>query len=140
MRRTITLVLVAFAALGMSACGTSKEDKAQASVCKARTDIGRQITALEGLKADTQSSAQAKASLSAIGEDLTKIKAAQADLSASRKKETGTANAQFAAAATQIAQRLDQGSSLKDAAAHLSAAAAALGQAYKATIKQFGCS
>jgi hypothetical protein len=76
-RPLLLLVVVLVPALGLAACGQSAADKAKSQVCSARADINKQIDYLKGLTLQTATTTGIKNSLTAIGNDLTKIKDAQ---------------------------------------------------------------
>ena len=48
-----SLLLVLLASLALGACGESKDDKAQKTVCSARSDIAKQVDQLKGLTVST---------------------------------------------------------------------------------------
>src|SRR5215208_7047958 len=76
-----SLLLVLLASLALGACGESKDDKAQKTVCSARSDIAKQVDQLKGLTVSTVTAEGVQSSLKAISSDLSKIKDAQGDLS-----------------------------------------------------------
>jgi hypothetical protein len=135
------LVLVLLASLGLAACGgKSKEEKAMSSVCDARADISKQIDHLKSLTISTASISDAQNSLNAIGDDLTKIKNAQGDLSGSRKQQVQDASAKFKSQVTDITSSVTSNLSLSNAATQLQSALTQLADAYKTTLGPIDCS
>ena len=54
MKPSIAVVLITLvAALGLGACGESKQDKAKTSVCSAQSDIRKEVDKLKGLTPST---------------------------------------------------------------------------------------
>ena len=84
--RTLSGCLVVLAVV-LAGCGESKEETAQNSVCDAKAGIEKQVQELDGLTASTVTLDGVKSSLQTIGDDLTKLKDAQGDLSGDRKDE-----------------------------------------------------
>ena len=144
MRRRIafalTLTLTVCAALALSACGTSKEDDAKASVCKAREDIRKQVTELQNVTAGTPTPAALKAVLDAIGKDLKQIKDAQGDLKGERQAEVKKAKQQFESALTQITQNFAKDLSVTDARARLAKVSTAVALAFQTALQPIDCS
>ena len=137
---TFPLVLVLLASLALAACGKSKEDKAMSSVCDARADISKQIDHLKGLTIGTATLSDVQNSLKAIGDDLTKIKDAQGDLSDSRKQQVQDANAKFSSQVKEIGSTAGKSLSLSNAKTQLQAALTQLADAYKTTLGPIDCS
>jgi tRNA/tmRNA/rRNA uracil-C5-methylase (TrmA/RlmC/RlmD family) len=127
-------------ALALAACGESAQEKAKAQVCNARADISKQISTLSGLTVSANSLPQAKTSVEAIAGDLTKIKAAQANLDPSRKQQveaaTHTFETQLSSAVTSLVATL----SLSNAATQVSSALTELVTGYKQTLAPISCS
>jgi uncharacterized phage infection (PIP) family protein YhgE len=137
----LPLVLVLLASLALVACGgESKEDKAMSSVCDARADISKQIDHIKSLPISTSSISEVQSSLTAIGEDLSKIKNAQGDLSGSRKQQVQDANAKFKSQINEITSSVTSNLSLSNAATQLKAALTQLADAYKTTLGPIDCS
>ncbi len=134
------LVLVLLASLALAACGKSKEDKAMSSVCDARADISKQIDHLKGLTIGTATVDDVQNSVKAIGDDLTKIKDAQGDLSGSRKQQVQDANAKFSSQVKEIASTAGRSLSLSNAKTQLQSALTQLANAYKTTLGPIDCS
>src|SRR5262245_22824778 len=94
-RAVPVVALAAVLALGAVACGESKEEKALDQVCDARADIQKNINELSSLTATTATVDGIKKNVSAIQDDLGKIKDAQPDLSPSRKQQVQAATDTF---------------------------------------------
>jgi hypothetical protein len=136
----LALVLVLLACVALAACGKSKEDKAMSSVCDARADISKQIDHLKGLTIGTATVDDVQNSVKAIGDDLTKIKDAQGDLSGSRKQQVQDANAKFSSQVKEIASTAGSSLSLSNAKTQLQSALTQLANAYKTTLGPIDCS
>jgi len=133
MKPSIAALLIALlAALALSACGESKEDKAKSTVCDARADISKEVDQLTGLTASTVTVDGVQDSLKAITGNLSKIKDAQGDLSGDRRQQVQDATQAFTA---QV-----QSTSLSDAKAQLTSALQQLGTAYKQSFARVDCS
>jgi hypothetical protein len=96
MRTACGAFAVVMLALALGACGESSEDKAQASVCDARADIGKQVDTLTSLTAATVTKDAVTQSVDAIKKDLSDMSSAQEDLSSDRRSEVEAANKAFA--------------------------------------------
>ena len=126
--------------LAVSACGgDSAEEKAQASVCDARAGISKQVESLQDLTLTTATTNQIRDSLTAIGDDLTKIKNVQADLGDERRDQVQDANQAFETEVRGIVSNLGTSTSLSDAQAKLDDALDQLATAYKATFAKIDC-
>ncbi len=140
MRPSIVLLLIALlAALGLSACGESKQDKAKSTVCDARTDISKQVDQLKGLTVSTVTLDGVQKSLKAIRSDLSKIKDAQGDLSDSRRQQVQDATKTFTSQVQNVAGSVGKGTSLSDVKAQLTSALQQLGDAYKQSFARVDC-
>jgi uncharacterized phage infection (PIP) family protein YhgE len=141
MKPSIAFVLIALlAALGLAACGESKQEKAMKSVCSARSDISKQVDQLKGLTASTVTIDGVQNSLKAINSDLSKIKDAQGDLSADRRKQIEDATKTFTSQLQSIAGSIGKSTSLSEAKAQLTSALQQLGDAYKQSFARVDCS
>jgi uncharacterized protein YjbJ (UPF0337 family) len=131
MRPSIALLLLAvLAALGLGACGESKQDKAETTVCDARADIGKQVDQLKGLTVSTVTVDGVQKSLKAISSDLSKIKDAQGDLSDDRRQQVEEATKTFTSQVQSIAGSVGKSTSLSEAKAQLQQLAAAYEQSF----------
>jgi hypothetical protein len=141
MKPFIAFVLIALlAALGLGACGESKEDKAKTTVCDARADISKQVDQLKGLTVSTVTVDGVQNSLKAISSDLSKIKDAQGDLSGDRRQQVQDATKTFTSQLQSIAGSVGKGTSLSDAKTQLTSALQQLGDAYKQSFARVDCS
>jgi uncharacterized protein YjbJ (UPF0337 family) len=141
MRPSIALLLLAvLAALGLGACGESKQDKAKTTVCDARADISKQVDQLKGLTVSTVTVDGVQNSLKAISSDLSKIKDAQGDLSGDRRQQVEDATKTFTSQVQSIAGSVGKSTSLSDAKAQLSNALQQLAAAYKQSFARVDCS
>ncbi|HEY7619123.1 MAG TPA: hypothetical protein VH834_05085 [Solirubrobacteraceae bacterium] len=133
-------MLVLLACVGLAACGESKEDKAMSSVCDARADISKQVDHLKSLTIGTATVDDVQKSLKSIGDDLSKIKDAQGDLSGSRKQQVQDANAKFSSQIKEIGSTVGRSLSLSSAKTQLQSALSQLADAYKTTLGPIDCS
>jgi hypothetical protein len=140
LNKPLAIAALLLSALAFTACGESAQEKAKAQVCGARTDISKQITSLTELTISSSSINQAKSGLEAIGNDVTKIKNAQANLDPVRKEQvqaaTHTFETQFSATVTGLGSNL----SLTNAATQLKSALTQLATSYKQTLAPVNCS
>jgi hypothetical protein len=141
MKPSIAFLLLALvAALGLAACGESKQDKAKTTVCDARADISKQVDQLKGLTVSTVTVDGVQNSLKAINSDLSKIKDAQGDLSGDRGQQVQDATKTFTSQLQSIAGSVGKSTSLSDAKTQLTSALQQLGDAYKQSFAQVDCS
>ena len=132
--------LAVLLALAVSACGgDSAEEKAQASVCDARDGISKQVESLRGLTLTTATTNEISDSLTAIRNDLSKIKGAQADLSDERRDQVQDANQAFETEVRGIVSSLGTSTSLSDAQTKLDAALDQLATTYRDTYAKIDC-
>jgi uncharacterized phage infection (PIP) family protein YhgE len=140
MKPSIVFALIAiFAALGLNACGESKQDKAKSTVCDARADISKQVDELKGLTPSTVTVDGVQKNLKAISSDLSKIKDAQGDLSSDRRKQVQDATKTFTSQLQNIAGSIGKSTSLSEAKAQLTSALQQLGDAYKQSFAKVDC-
>jgi hypothetical protein len=138
--KSCVAIVVVLAVLVLGACGgDSKEDEAKAQVCDARADVSKQVDSLKGMTLSTATTSQIRESLTAIGNDLTKIKDAQADLDDQRKSQVQQANQAFESQLKSIRSTLGSTTSLSDAKAQLSQAFQQLASAYEDTLSKIDC-
>ena len=141
MKPSISFVLLSLlACLAVGACGQSKQDKAKSTVCDARADISKQVDKLKGLTPSTVTIDGVQSSLKAISSDLSKIKDAQGDLSADRRKKVEDATKTFTSQVQSIAGSIGKSTSLSQAKTQLSSALQQLGTAYKQSFAGVDCS
>ena len=143
--RALTVVMLA---LALGACGSSSDDKAakqsaeekaQATVCDARDDIGKQVDELKSLTASTVTKDAVTQSVTAIKDDLEAISGAQSQLSSERRSEVEAANKAFASSVEGIASDVLTSLSLTDAKAALTTALQQLGTSYEDTFARLSC-
>jgi hypothetical protein len=140
MRPSIVFALVTvLAALGLGACGESKQDKAKSTVCDARANISKQVDQLKGLTVSTVTVDGVQNSLKAINSDLSKIKDAQGDLSGDRRQQVQNATKTFTSQVTSIAGSVGKSTSLSEAKTQLTSALQQLGDAYKQSFAKVDC-
>jgi hypothetical protein len=138
MKKPLIPILIA-AALIATACGESKADKAKSQVCDARADVSKQVDELKGLTLATASVDGVKANLTAIRNDLAKIRDAQGDLNSERKQQVQGANQQFGAQVRAITQNIGSSASATDAAAQIKQAGTQLADSYAQTLGKVDC-
>jgi hypothetical protein len=95
----LVMALASVVVLTFAGCGESKEEKAKKTACAARTDIKAKAEHLSTITPSSASVSEVENDLKAIGDDLTKIKNAQGDLSPARKREVEKATNEFATVA-----------------------------------------
>jgi len=139
MRTAWSVLAVVMLALGLGACGESSEDKAKATVCNARNDIGKQVDELKGLTPATVMTDAVKESLGAIRNDLKDISGAQSDLSNDRRSEAESANKAFTSSVKGIASQLGSSLSASDAKASVVTALQQLQATYQSTFARVNC-
>jgi hypothetical protein len=127
--------------LGLSACGgESKEQKAEKSVCSARADISTQVNTLKSLPPTAASVSQIKTGVTAIVEDLKKIRDAIPELAPSRKEEVTKATETFGKEASEAVQKLTTTGSLTSTEKALHEALNGLASAYQTALAPINCS
>jgi hypothetical protein len=126
-------------ALALGACGESSEEKAQATVCDARADIGKQVDELKSLTAATVTKDAVTQSVDAIRNDLKDISDAQSELSSDRRSEVEAANKAFASSVKGIASQVLTSLSASDAKAALVTALQQLKTSYEESFVRLNC-
>jgi ABC-type glycerol-3-phosphate transport system substrate-binding protein len=137
-RRTAVAALIL--ALTVAACGESKDDKAQKTVCSARADIKKQVDELKGMTVTTATLDGARANLRAIGDGLEKIAAAQGDLTGERKQAAQKAGQTFRSEVTDVTRELVTSVSLSDGKQQIQTALQGLASSYQAAFAPIDCS
>ena len=137
--RTLTGCLVVLAVV-LAGCGESKEETAQNSVCDAKAGIEKQVQELEGLTASTVTLDGVKSSLQTIGDDLTKLKDAQGDLSGDRKDEAEKAWQTFRTEVKTIRENLLTSLSAADAKQQLASSFDDLAASFRTAFAPVDCS
>jgi hypothetical protein len=136
-------------ALALGACGDDSseggaatqtpEEKAQATVCAARDDIGTQVDELTSLTAATVTKDAVTQSVDAIEKDLSDMSSAQEDLSSDRRSEAEAANQAFASSVEGIRSELLTSLSASDAKAALVTALEQLKTSYETAFEPLDC-
>ena len=125
--------------LALGACGESAEEKAQATVCDARADIGKQVDELKSLTAATVTRDAVTQRVDAIKKDLKDISGAQADLSSDRRSEVEAANKAFRSSVEGTASEVLRSISASDAKAAIVAALQQLQASYQEAFAPVDC-
>ena len=148
MRTVSSAFAVVMLTLAIGACGDSSdenaaqqspEQKAQATVCAARADIGTQVDELTSLTAATVTKDAVTHSVDAIKTDLSDISSAQEDLSSDRRSEVEAANKAFASSVEGIKSEFLTSLSATDAKAAAVTALQHLETSYKETFAPLDC-
>jgi uncharacterized protein YoxC len=126
--------------LGISACGESKEEKAEKQVCSAKADINTKVTSLKSLTPTTASVSQIKTDVNGIVEDLKTIRSALPDLSSPRKEEVTKATEEFGKEAAEAVSKLKTTGSIASTEAALKEALGGLASAYEKALAPLQCS
>ncbi len=138
--RASVLLALATAALGLYGCGESKEQKAEKSVCAARSEIKTKVTSLQSLTPTTASISQIKTDVNGIVEDLKKIRDAIPDLSAPRKEEVTKATETFAKEASEAVGSLKTSGSISSVETALRSSLTGLQKSYETALAPIKCS
>jgi hypothetical protein len=148
MRSVLSVLAVAMLSVAFGACGDSSADnaakqspaeKAQATVCAATADIGKQVDELKSLTGATVTKDAVTQGVDAIKSDLKSISGAQSDLSSDRRSEVEAANKEFASSVKEIASQVLRSLSVSDAKTALSAAFEQLATSYEQTLAPLDC-
>ena len=136
--RTLSGCIVVLAVV-LTGCGDSKEETAQSNVCDAKAGIQKQVDELEGMTASTVTLDGVKSSLQTIGDDLTKLKDAQGDLSGDRKDEAEKAWQTFRAEVKTIRENLLTSLSAADAKQQLTSSFDDLAASFRTAFGPVDC-
>src|SRR4029079_2334647 len=136
--RTLSGCIVVLAVV-LAGCGDSKEETAQSNVCDAKAGIQKQVDELEGMTASTVTLDGVKSSLQSIGDDLTKLKNAQADLSGDRKDEAEKAWQTFRTEVKSIRENLLTSLSAEDAKQQLTSSFDNLAASFRTAFAPVDC-
>ncbi len=139
MRAACSLLAVVMLALALGACGESDEEKAQKTVCNAKTDIGEQVDELKAVTPATVTGDDVTQNLDQIKTDLKNIEAAQGDLSSDRRSEAESATKAFSSSVQGIASQLGNSLSAADAKAQLATALDQLAASYQKAFAPLNC-
>jgi len=140
MTKPLIPILMAAALIAAACGGQSQADKAKSQVCDARADIAKQVDELKALTLTTATVDGVKGNLTAIRNDLGKIKDAQGNLNAERKQQVQDANQQFGDQVRSIAQSVGSSLSLENAATQIKQAGTQLADSYAQTLGKVDCS
>lgn len=127
-------------AIVLGACGKSAADKAQSTVCDARSDISKQVAQLKSLTPATVTKDAVTQPLNAIKSDLKDISGAQGDLSSDRRSQVEAANQAFTTSVKSITSQLLTSVSAADAKAGIVTALQQLATSYQQTFAPVNCS
>lgn len=133
------LVAAASAAVALSGCGESKEEKALAAVCTAKDDIGKQVTTLKSITPATFSLSKVQTSVKAINDDLSTISDQLPTLKNELQPQLQQANQEFKGELTNIAAGLFKSISADEGKEAASQAALQLEAAYKKAFSSLEC-
>lgn len=134
-------VLLVALAIPLSGCGgESKQAQAQKTVCGARSDIKARVARLKGLTPSIATVPQVKEEVSAIVNDIKKIRGAQGDLAPARKEQVQHATDTFERDVESVVSNLASSFSLSGAGAQLETALRKLGSGYAAALEPIECS
>ena len=140
MKAASSVLVVAILVLAFGACGgKSSEEKAQATVCDARDDIGKQVADLKSLTPATVTIDAVTKNLDAIRNDLQDISGALSDLSSDRRSEFESANKAFTSSVKDIASQFGSSLSASDAKAAIVTALQQLEASYKKAFAPVNC-
>lgn len=148
MRPTLSALAVAILMFVLGACGDSSDDKAttqspeekaQATVCDARADIGKQVDQLTSLTPATVTKDAVTQSLDTIKNDLRDMSSARADLSSDRRSQAEAANKAFTSSVEEIKSELLISLSASDAKTALVTALQQLEASYKTAFEPLDC-
>lgn len=133
-------VLLGVVAMMLSGCGESKQEQAQKAVCSARSDIKTRIATLQTLTPSIATAPQIKTEVSAIVDDLKKIKSQQNNLEPARKQQVEHATQTFQQQLTTTLSDLTSSLSLSGAESQLRSAVHQLGTSYAQALEPIECS
>ncbi len=129
-------LLLGVVAIALAACGESSAEKAKAEVCKARTEIHKQVEALEALTLSPSSISTAQTSFQKITTELEKIKKEAPKLEGTAKKEAEEATTTFKGQISSIASSLTSNFNLATAETQFKSALEQLVKSYKQTLEK----
>ena len=142
-RLALVLVLVASAALLLSACGTSKSEQAKNTACTARDNARKAVDQLQNLTTGTPTAKQFQAGVKAITDQSAKIKAVQGDLADPLGPQTALATKTFDAGLKLSAERyvaaVGKNGGLARAQALLTSLGTSYGSVYYGTLARMAC-
>jgi len=133
-------VLLAALAIPLAGCGESKQEKAQKSVCSAKSDINSRIATLKTVTPSVATLPQIKTEVTAIADDLKKIDSARGDLEPARKQQVQQATQTFEQQLKSVLSNLTSSFSLTNAASQLESALRQLEASYAQALAPIECS
>ena len=142
-RLALVLVLVASAALMLSACGSSNSQTAKNNACTARDAVRKQVDSMQNITTGNPTAKQFQAVVNAMIDEVKKIKAAQPDLDDPLKPQTALATKTFDAGLKIAAERylaaVGKNGGLARAQALLPSLGTSYGSVYYATLARMAC-
>jgi ABC-type Zn uptake system ZnuABC Zn-binding protein ZnuA len=139
MRTACSVLAVVMLVFALGACGESDEEKAQNTVCNAKTDIGEQVDELKAVTPATVTGDDVRQNLDAIQVDLKNIEAAQGELSSDRRSEAEAATKAFTSSVQETASQLGSSLSAADAKAQVVSALDQLAASYQTAFAPLNC-
>jgi hypothetical protein len=136
----VPAIAVVLAALAVTACGESSEEKAQTTVCNSRDDISKQVGDLKALTPSTFTTDAVSKSLSSIKNDLSAMKGAQSDLADDRRQQVESANQAFTAAVDDVVKQVGTSVTAQDAASTITSSLQQLASSYEQAFSRVDCS
>lgn len=134
-------VLLVALAIPLSGCGgESAQAKAEKTVCSARSDIKSRVATLKTLTPSIATVPQIKEEVSAIVDDVKKIRGAQDDLAPARKEQVTHATDTFERDVESVVSNLASSLSLSGASTQLETALRQLGSSYAQALEPITCS
>jgi hypothetical protein len=133
-----TVGLACLALLAFGGCGESEQAKAEKTVCGAKANITSNVQSLQALTPQTISASKVQSSLSAITDELQKIKQAEGQLTSTRKGQVEKANSEFAASLSTLTHELTS-LNLANLQAQLTAAVSKLAAGYRQAFTPVQC-
>ncbi len=135
---SVSLLLVTLA-IPLVGCGESKQEQAKKSVCSARSDVKSRIATLQTLTPSIATLPQVKTEVSAIADDLKKIKGAQGDLEPARKQKVEQATQTFKQQVEAVLSNLTANLSISGAGTQLESALKQLASSYTQALQPIEC-
>ena len=142
-RLTLAIVLVASAALTLSACGASNSETAKNKACTARDAARAQVDKMQNITTGSPTAKQFQAVVNDMNAEVKKIKDAQPDLEGTLKPQTALATKTFDAglkiAAGRYLAAVGKNGDLARAQALLPSLGTSYGSVYYATLARMAC-
>jgi uncharacterized protein YhaN len=139
MRPACSALAIVMLALVLGACGESDEEKAQNTVCDAKTAIGEEVDELKAVTPATVTADGVRQNLEAIQVDLKNISAAQGELSEDRRSEAEAATKEFTTSVQGVASELGSSLSASDAKGAVATALDQLAASYQKAFAPVNC-